>query len=317
MVTVVVPTRDRCGFLVEVVAALRSQTLGDFCAVFVDDGSTDDTPAVARAAIGADTRFRIISTPNRGPASARNTGWRGATTPWVAFTDDDCVPEPRWLEGLVGAAEAEGADIVQGQTIPDPSVERERLPWWSRSMSIRAWSGRFQTCNLLVRTALLDAVDGFDETFPTPFGEDTDLGLRLCREGAVTAFTDEAVVHHRVLSMGYLEFVRRRYRWADVVHLVAVNPDARSVFPYRYVAHRAHAAFWVSLPVLAWAVRRGWWGLPLAGALAYGAKRGHTSRVKGRSAVVRTVYGTTELGGIAAGAVGFLVQSIRKRTLLL
>jgi glycosyltransferase involved in cell wall biosynthesis len=317
-VTVVVPTHDRRAFLPDVVAALQAQTHGAFRAVLVDDGSTDGTPGAARDAIGDDARFTVLSTPNRGPAAARNAGWARSTTEWVAFTDDDCVPQPGWLAGLLEEAAAEGADVVQGRTVPDPGVDRAELPWWSRSQRIESWSDRYQTCNLLVRAALLRSAGGFDERFPPEgFGEDTDLGLRLRRAGAVTAFAEHAVVHHRVIPMGYREFLRRRYRWAQVVRLVALNPEARCIFPHPYVAHRAHVAFWVGLPAAAWALRTRRTGLLLAGAAAYGAKRGRTSRAKGRSALVRTAYGTTELGGIAAGAVGFLVASVRHRRLLL
>jgi GT2 family glycosyltransferase len=317
-VTVVVPTHDRRAFLAEVVAALQAQTHGAFRAVLVDDGSTDGTPEAARAAIGDDARFTVLSTPNRGPAAARNAGCAQVSTEWIAFTDDDCLPRPGWLAGLLDVAQGTGADVVQGCTLPDPAVDRAELPWWSRSQRIESWSGRYQTCNLLVRASLLRAVGGFDERFPPAgFGEDTDLGLRLRRAGADVAFAEQGVVHHRVIPMGYGEFLRRRYRWAQVVRLVALNPEARAIFPHPYIAHRAHLAFWVGLPVSAWAVRRRRAGLLLVAGLAYGAKRGRTSRSKGRNALVRTAYGTTELPGIAAGAVGFLVASVRNRRLLL
>jgi GT2 family glycosyltransferase len=289
-----------------------------FRAVFVDDGSTDDSVEVARQAIGDDDRFEVISTANRGPASARNVACRAATTEWLAFTDDDCVPQPRWLEEMIASARASGADIVQGRTISDPTVRRRDLPWFVRGKDIDRWSGRFQTCNLLIRRSRLDEIGGFDESFPPRgFGEDTDVGLRIVRAGGTTTFAPEAVVHHRVLLMTYPEFLRRRYRWAQVVHLVAVNPDARATFPHPYVAQRSHVALWLFLPVAVLAARRRMWGVPLVGLLGFVAQRTVSLRDEDRSTTTKALRAPLELVGVGVEAVGFVVESIRHRRLLL
>lgn len=317
-VTVVVPTFNRDAFVRDVVSALQAQTHADFQAVLVDDGSSDDTAEIAASVTRGDPRFTVLSTPNRGPASARNRGCAEVATDWIAFTDDDCLPQAGWLASLLETAASASADVVQGRTLPDPTIDRAALPWYSRSQHIGAWSGRFQTCNLLVRSACFARAGGFDESFPPDgFGEDTDLGLRLVRAGATTAFAVDAVVHHRILPMTYLEFIRRRYRWAKVVRLVAVNPDSRAVFPYPYVAYRAHLVFWAALPLVVWAVLSRRWLVVAGGVLAFGIVRARGSKDKGRSAVIRTAWGATELPGLAGAAVGFLVESVRHRRLLL
>lgn len=316
-VTVIVPTCNRRVFLPEVVAALKAQTLSDFEVVIVDDGSTDDSVAVTTAAIGDDERFRVVSTPNRGPAAARNIACQAATTPWLAFTDDDCIPQPGWLASLLEAAEATGADVVQGRTISDPTVRRADLPWFTRGKDVNAWSGRFQTCNLLIRTEPLRDIGWFDESFPPHgFGEDTDVGLRLVRSGCTTAFAGDAVVHHRVLLMTFTSFLRRRYRWAQVVHLVAVNPDARATFPHPYIAQRTHVALWLGLPVATWGALNGRWWVPLAGIVLFVAYRVVGTRWEGRSVVIRAARAPLELVGVAVEAVGFAVESVRHRRVL-
>jgi glycosyltransferase involved in cell wall biosynthesis len=315
-VTVVVPTCNRRAWADELVSALQAQTWEDLRFVVVDDGSVDGTEDAWRAAAAGDDRFRFARTDRGGPAVARNAALGELTTEWVAFTDDDCLPTPGWVEALVRRATESGATVVQGLTRPHPAVDRTRLPWWSRSMTITSWSGRFQTCNLLVRREALLAVGGFDVRFPH-FGEDTDLGLRLVARGEGVAFAPDAVVHHRIIPMTYREFLRRRYRWAQVVQLVAVNPDARRVFPMRYVAYRLHLVFWLGIPVVGWSVanRRPW--LPVVLAVALGHRQARRSPSKGRSVPVATLYGTAELGGVAASAIGFLVQSLRHRRVLL
>lgn len=315
--TVVVPTCNRREFLPDVVAALKAQTHPDFAVVIVDDGSTDDSVAVATAAIAGDPRFTVVSTPNRGPASARNVACQDATSEWLAFTDDDCVPQPQWLAALVATAESEGADVVQGRTISDPAVKRADMPWFVRGKDVNEWSTRFQTCNLLIRTSRLQAIGGFDASFPPRgFGEDTDVGLRLVAAGAVTAFAADAVVHHRVLVMTYLEFLRRRYRWAQVVYLVAVNPDARVTFSHRYVSQRTHVGFWLALPASAWGLGTGRWWVPVVAVLAYVAYRARETRNEGRSLAVRLARAPLELVGVGVESVGFVVESVRNRTLL-
>jgi GT2 family glycosyltransferase len=316
-VTVVVPTCNRRAWVPELVAALGAQTWEELRVIVVDDGSHDGTAEAWAEATAGDPRFRVLRAGRGGPAAARNAALPEITTEWVAFTDDDCLPTAGWVAGLVARADAARADVVQGLTRPDPRIDRTRVPWWSRSMTVTEWSGRYQTCNLLVRTSALRAVGGFDDRFPHPCGEDTDLGLRLVAAGCSATFAEDAVMHHRVIPMTYREFLRRRYRWAHVVQLVAVNPAARSVFPMPYVSHKLHLAFWLGIPLSLWALWSGRPWVPLVGAAAFGWRQARQSPTKGRSPVVATAYGAAELGGLAAAAIGFLVQSVRHRRLLL
>src|SRR5256886_10764453 len=74
---------------------LRRLEYPNYEVILVDDGSTDDT-----AAIAGQYDVRLIRTPNRGLSSARNAGLAAATGEIVAYLDDDAYPDPHWLTYL-------------------------------------------------------------------------------------------------------------------------------------------------------------------------------------------------------------------------
>src|SRR2546429_1761254 len=116
LVSVIVPARDAAGTIGRTLAALAAQDLaGPFEVIVVDDGSTDHTAAIARAA-GAP--IRVVEEPRRGAADARIRGAAEARAPVLAFTDADCFPTPGWLR--VGLAAMQSADLVQGRGQPPP-----------------------------------------------------------------------------------------------------------------------------------------------------------------------------------------------------
>ncbi len=58
---------------------------------------------------------------SHGPAAARNLGWKSTSTPYVAFTDDDCIAQPSWLRtGLEWMRADPDLGVVQGQDQPVP-----------------------------------------------------------------------------------------------------------------------------------------------------------------------------------------------------
>lgn len=232
-VSVVVATRDRAARLSALLAALARQTLPRerFEVVVVDDGSADGTPArLANGAVDVALRHERP----RGPAAARNTGWRAARAPLVAFTDDDCRPEPGWLEaGLAAAAGAPGA-IVQGRTRPEPAEEAllHESPR-ARSIRIDSLGPFFETCNIFYPRALLERAGGFDERILTPGSEDTDLALRAFEQGAAARFEPEALVNHEVSEPTLSDAVRFTRRWGTLAWLVGRHPSLRRHFPWR------------------------------------------------------------------------------------
>jgi glycosyltransferase involved in cell wall biosynthesis len=103
-VSVVIPAYNAAPFLRETLDSVMSQTCRDFEVVVVDDGSIDDTAGIAES-YGA--RVRVIRTPNRGVARARNTGIEEAKGEFVAFLDSDDLWRPDKLARQLAVVGAE------------------------------------------------------------------------------------------------------------------------------------------------------------------------------------------------------------------
>jgi len=107
-VSVIVAVHDVAGQVAQAIASLRAQTLPDFEALVVDDGSTDGSGPAAAAAMAGDPRFRLIRQDNRGLGAARNAGLALARGRWLAFLDGDDLFAPGFLERLIVLARATG-----------------------------------------------------------------------------------------------------------------------------------------------------------------------------------------------------------------
>ena len=238
--SVVVATKDRSSRLESLLEALETQTIGRkaFELVVVDDGSTDSTPQVLNGRADRVIRHETAT----GPAIARQAGWHAAGGQLIAFTDDDCRPEPDWLEqALIAHAAAPGA-IVQGQTRPDPredSVIRDPL---ARSIRVNDLGPFFQTCNVFYPRAVLEAVGGFDPTIPRPSVEDADLAMRALATGCGAVYAEAAIVNHAVEVQPLGNAIKGARRWASLIPLIERHPQLRKAFPWRgYVWRETHA----------------------------------------------------------------------------
>jgi hypothetical protein len=114
----------------------------------------------------------------RGPAAARNKGWRQARYPWIAFLDDDVLPPDDWLARLVtDLRQPPDVGGVQGGIVV-PAGDDD---WAANTAGLEraAWA----TADMAYRRAALDEVGGFDERFPRAYREDADLAYRVRRTG--------------------------------------------------------------------------------------------------------------------------------------
>jgi GT2 family glycosyltransferase len=211
-VSVVVATRNRARLLERLLGALAEERADrDVEVVVVDDGSSDDTSRVLRAA-----GLRVVTTSGVGPAGARNAGWRASRGAYVAFTDDDCVPPPDWLARLL--APLDGDAVVDGVGGPIAPLAHGFFEDFEHAEGLAnhglASDGTVRylvTANAAYRRSALERVGGFDESFPNPAGEDVDLARRVQLTGGVLKIADGAPVAHDY-RRGFGQLIRTYWR---------------------------------------------------------------------------------------------------------
>ena len=179
--SVVVPTigRPSLDALLDALAAAPGPRPAEL--ILVDDRPDGEPLLPDRAGLPP---VRVVRTGGGGPARARNLGWRTARSEWIAFLDDDVVPDPDWYERLADDLTGLPSDVAgsQGQVrVPLPGDRRPTD--WERGTAGLATSS-WITADLAYRRSALAAVGGFDERFPRAFREDSDLALRIMDTGA-------------------------------------------------------------------------------------------------------------------------------------
>ena len=213
LISVVVPTYKRPQLLARCLVPLLDQhwlEAEDYEILVVDDGHCDETAALVASFMQPDgPRLRYLRPLHgKGPAVARNMGWRAAKAPLVAFTDDDTVPAHDWLAaGRMALLDHPEWSAAGGHV----TVPRSReAPTDNALMTIGLEAAEFVTANAFVRRAALLRVDGFDERFGAAWREDSDLQFRLEDEVGPVGRADEAVVAHPVRSEPWGASLRRQ-----------------------------------------------------------------------------------------------------------
>lgn len=190
--TVVVPTvgRPSLDVLLDALAASTGPRPAEL--VLVDDRPAGEPLRPERPGLPP---VRVVCTGGGGPARARNLGWRSARTGWVAFLDDDVVPDPDWYDRLAEDLAALPADAAGSQGRVRVPLPADRRPTdWERGTAGLATSS-WITADLAYRRAALAAVGGFDERFPRAFREDSDLALRVMDTGARLTRGERWITH--------------------------------------------------------------------------------------------------------------------------
>jgi len=233
-VSVIVPVRNRRDMLRDLLQGLDKQTYRSFEVLIVDDGSRDGSDDLARTSMVAGRPVIALQSDGEGSLRARQMGVEHARGWMLAFTDSDCVPDPAWLQNGV-AALAAGAEMVNGYTRPIRPLKP-----MERSVA-SGTEGLFPTCNMFYRRDLWDRLGGFDaattsrwhfrslsRTRDSAFGEDTLLGWRAIRSGAVTRYAPDAIVEHQVFPPDLRDFLVRTAKAASFPAMIKELPELRT-----------------------------------------------------------------------------------------
>jgi len=204
LVSVVVPTYHRPDLLERCLKALANQHFprDSYEIIVCDDACSDATRQQVdqwqRAQHDMPAIRYLAVVGSRGPAGARNMGWRSARGSIIAFTDDDTIPAPDWLGQGVQAMTASVAAVtgVTEMPLPDPPSDYERdAAGLTRSA--------FITANCFVRRSALEAVGGFDTRYTMAWREDSDLHFALLDRGFSVQRAPLARVLHPVRSFRF------------------------------------------------------------------------------------------------------------------
>lgn len=235
-VTAVICTLGRHPGLISAVGSLLAQTASGVEVLVIDNDPSAGRvrPALAAAFPSDRERIRVVDEPRRGLSCARNRGVSAAAAPLVAFTDDDALAEPDWIERLLAVFDADDEAkvvCVTGRVLPD-SLEADVHRWFELTFGFdkgpvsRRWGlhdadgdlppgvapgrrgplfpvagGEFGSGNNMAfrRQWLIDH-GGFDEALGagarTRGGEDLDIFRRVVLSGAALHYEAAAVVRH-------------------------------------------------------------------------------------------------------------------------
>ena len=210
-ISVAVATLDRPQGLARCLAALAAGEVLPAEVIVVDQGSGAEGAVAAARAAGLEVVH--LRQERRGLAASRNLGLAAARSPWVAVTDDDCVPGPGWIAALADQSDrsdrSDPSDLaaVTGRVLPlgpetpglfavSSRVSTERADFAGRVPPWRVGTG----ANFAVKREWIERAGGYDERLgagsPGGAGEDMDLLWRLLRAGARVRYEPGAVVFH-------------------------------------------------------------------------------------------------------------------------
>lgn len=237
--SVVIPTRNRPGRLARCLAALAALDYprDSFEVVVIDDGSDQPLDSVV-ATVQDRLRVRLLRKTPEGPARARNYGVEHSIGELIAFTDDDCEPEPNWLRALATAHAVRPNALLGGHTWNALTrnaysmVSQLLVDYLYEYYNVDAEHARFFTSNNIAadRFAFLE-MGGFDPIFQGAAGEDRELCARWRHEQGPLVYVPEARVAHSH-SMTLRSFTRQHFgygRGALYFRVRESERDARGV----------------------------------------------------------------------------------------
>lgn len=205
-ISVVIPTYKRPALLRKCLDALRDQTYWRtyYEVIVVSDGPDRETEALIERFVREqpDCAILLHQLPaKKGPAAARNYGWKKSSGELIVFTDDDCIPDPFWLEEYATLYQAMNERFIAftGKVVVPVA---EKPTDYEKNVAHLA-TAEFITANCACSRAALELTGGFDEDFPIAWREDSDLEFKLLEKDIPIVHVPEAAICHPVREAGW------------------------------------------------------------------------------------------------------------------
>ena len=222
LISCVVPVYNGDPYLAEALDSILAQTYQPLDIIVVDDGSTDDTAAVAA---NFSDRIRYLKQPNAGAAAARNLGLSVVRGEFVAFLDADDLWHPEKLARQMARFQARPRlDLcvthIRNFWIPELSQDEERFRdhhWMQRQPG-------YLSTTLLSRRTVFERVGPFDAAIR--HGDSTDWFLRVAEQGAVIELLPDVLVYRRLHQSNLTRRIAARAR-DEYLQLVKRSLDRR------------------------------------------------------------------------------------------
>ena len=219
MISVVIPTHNRCDLLSRAIRSVLCQTIQDFEIIVVSDGSTDGTDALMQKFEEQDMRIHYISyMPSRNGNYARNMGIKATRGEFVAFLDDDDEWLPTKIEKQINIMSSDkGIGLVYTGThsiFVDDNIEFDSCSMLQGNMSKRILFDNFagSTTTVMLRKSVLEKSGLFDESLSAM--QDYDLWVRVCQVCKVGVVSEPLVNYYNYNTSSQITLNFEKYEKA-------------------------------------------------------------------------------------------------------
>ena len=216
-VSIIVPCYKQADYLPETLNSVMSQTYSNWECVIVNDGSPDNTEAIAKDYLKKDKRFKYVSQENRGLSSARNTGVTHSDGEFVLPLDADDLIAPTYLEKAVGRFNSYPITKIvycKGELFGKvnaywdlPPYEYEKFIWENCIF-----------CSALYRRSDYNKTNGYNENM-VHGNEDWDFWLSLLNREDVVYRIDEVLFYYRVKEVSMIMELAKHYYQDNLIQL--------------------------------------------------------------------------------------------------
>lgn len=202
-ISVVLTTYNRAPLLPRVLNALAAQSFSkkNYELLIIDDGSTDQSGNVIVPFLKKNPHFRYFPKKHEGLSAGRNFGISHAGGELIAFTDDDVVPDSKWLEELWEVYQKEKPLGIEGKVVTDT-----QKPLFGNAPE-NTQGKKYIGCNSAYTKKILEKVGGYDRRFFW-VRDDSDMAFRVLKHGPIS-FAPRAVVYHPYRPIDAMHLLKR------------------------------------------------------------------------------------------------------------